>query len=285
MRLVTNRVVILLVALLMAIGACKSEAPPAGQRQEEEIDQKGKKAKAPDLAKKKVVVDAEPVVKPAQSPDGKVAAVDPKGPEAKSAIATVSQGEKVAVAAAVQAATVAVAEAPSAVGEGEETGAVLQGTEGFFAAAARKSKGEVRAEGALVAPVAGVGLASGGELALGSESKEAEKKITVAFGSPRMFSGGKFDRKKLSEVLSVGPEQLPPCFADDHLESDHHTHLNYVVKVSVGAAGKAVAEVAEDYMGEPRAGACALDIINGWTFPEAEGGEGQFLITMVVRRS
>jgi hypothetical protein len=164
----------------------------------------------------------------------------------------------------------------------------VKGTEGF-AAAVKKSKGEAGGPGALLAPEPAGGLAApglaGGELALGEEGVVAQKTITVAFGSPRQFSGGEFDRQKLRDVLAAGPEELPACFKDELLESDHHSNLNYVVRVQVGADGKATATVAEDYMGEAKAGACALEVIGGWEFPVGVGGEGSFLITMVVRRS
>lgn len=263
---------VLVVCLLAAAGCKEAEPVPAEGAKgvvEALADHGESKAASGDVEKKKIVVDAEPVVldekkDSAAAPEAVIAFDSENG---KAAVASASQEEKVAVAVVKQGETVAIAEAP-AVGE-------LKGTEGF-AAAVRKNAEESGSEAALVAP---------GGLGLGTEAKVEERKITVAFGSPRGFAGGEFDREKLAAVLAVGPEQLPGCFVDEKLESDHHTNLNYVVKVNVGEDGRATAEIAEDYMGEEKAGGCAVEIIGGWEFVAPTGGTGSFLITMVVRRS
>ena len=262
-----------LVVCLLAVVGCKEAVPvPAEGTKgvvEAPADQGESKAASGDVEKAKVVVDAEPVVLDEKKDDAAApeAVIANDSENGKAAVAEASQEEKVAVAVVKQGETVAIAEAP-AVGE-------LKGTEGF-AAAVRKNTQEEEAAGALVPP-AGLGM--------GAEAKVEERKITVAFGSPRGFSGGELDREKLAAVLAAGPEQLSACFVDEKLESDHHANLNYVVKVEVGGDGKAVATVAEDYMGEAAAGACAVEIIGGWEFSAPEGGAGSFLITMVVRRS
>ncbi len=286
--------------LVVAMAGCEGDKAPSdgvSQAKQSEADGKVEGAAPRDAAKKKVVVDAEPVVQIEKKSDAKAREVArlPSAADSKAAVAAASQEDKVAVAVAKRGEKVAIAEAPP---DGTELGEPaevedsvapgLKGTEGF-AAAVKKSKGEARDPGAMLAPSGGAlaapGLGAGGELALGEEGAVAQKTITVAFGSPRQFSGGEIDRDKLREVLAAGPEQLPACFKDELLESDHHSNLNYVVRVEIGADGKATATVAEDYMGEAKAGACALEIIGGWEFPVGVGGVGSFSITMVVRRS
>jgi hypothetical protein len=284
--------------MVVAIAGCKGDKAASdgvSQAKKSEADRKAAQAASPDAAKKKVVIDAEPVVQVEKKRDAKAVEVSrlPTLADSKAAVAAASQEDKVAVAVARQGETVAIAEAPvdaEETGSPEEAGeseAKLKGTEGF-AAAVKKSKGEAGGAGAMLAPSGGGGPGAtgpGGALALGGKDKADEKSISVAFGSPRLFAGGEIDRKKLREVLAAGPEQLPACFKDELLESDHHSNLSYVVRVQVGADGKATATVSEDYMGEPGAGACALEIIGGWEFPVAEGEAGNFSITMVVRRS
>jgi len=300
------------ILVVLAMVGCKESGPVAADGgkavENAPVDRVAAKSGAADVAKKKVVIDAEPVVKIEKKNDAKVVEVArlPSAADSKAAVAAVVQEDTVAVAVAQQGEKVAIAEAPVEGGAAAPTEGVegtdsaegvrgadavddLKGTEGF-AAAVKKGNGEAGGPGALLAPAvagkpAGSAVMGGGELALGDGGPAAEKSITVAFGSPRQFSGGEFDRKRLRDALAAGPETLGVCFKDELLESDHHSNLNYVLRIQVGAGGKATATLAEDYMGEAKAGACALGIIGGWEFPAAEGGEGGFSITMVVRRS
>ncbi len=134
----------------------------------------------------------------------------------------------------------------------------------------------------LEAPV-GLAVPGGGAMGM-DEPANAPKSITAAFGTPRGYGGGTLDGPAVQAALEGKADALTRCFTDELLESDHHTNLNYIMKVDVGLDGTATASIDRALHGEEGAANCAAEIISSWEFPAPAGEAASFLITLVVRR-